>query len=442
LCQKSNVVEEDGLSEDSTLPRALGDGLVLRIVESDADAEKVIAINAETHGAEVGDILSHWFFEGHPTMSRGDWLFVDDERSDQAVATLSLMPTTWRYGGQLLPVAELGFVATRPGYRRRGLQRALAEAFDQMALSRHYSLAAIEGIPGFYVQFGYEYALPLVGGVNLEFEQVSDGPEQAGERQIMRRATPADVPALQALYDASIAELDVAAPRDVELWTYQLAVPEEIIFYGTTTVLEEHGRVVGYVRWNDDEWSDRLRVLELAVEAGPSAREWILAALRFARDKGRSSGKSGLRLQLPPGHPVVTVARYLGADDRGYYGWQMKVLDPVAFMWEIKPALETRLSGSLLAGYSGALVFNLYRSCLVLRFEEGRLVKASTLNDAAVEVRADAGMQLKQATQLWLGWRGREALETWYPDFWTREGARHLLDVLFPEARAYVYTPY
>jgi predicted N-acetyltransferase YhbS len=430
------------LSEDSTLPRSLGDGLVLRVVESDGDAEKVIAINAETHGAEVGAILRHWFFEGHPTLARGDWLFVDDERSDQAAATLSLMPMTWRYGGQPLSVAELGFVATRPGYRRRGLQRVLAEAFDQMTLSRRYSLAAIEGIPGFYGQFGYEYALPLVGGVNLEFEQVPDGPEQAGTRQIMRRAMPADVPALQALYDASIADLDVAAPRDVELWTYQLAVPEEITFYGTTTALEERGRVVGYLRWNDDEWSDRLRVLELAADAGPRAREWILAALRFARDRGRSGGKSGLRLQLPAGHPAVTVARYLGADDRGYYGWQVKVLDPVTFLWEIKPALETRLSGSLLAGYSGALVFNLYRSRLALRFEEGSLVNVSTLTDTAGEVRVDAGMRLKQATQLWLGWRGREALETWYPDCWTREGARHLLDVLFPEARAYVYTPH
>jgi hypothetical protein len=51
-------------------------------------------------------------------------------------------------------------------------------------------------------------------------------------------------------------------------------------------------------------------------------------------------------------------------------------------------------------------------------------------------------MSLKQATQLWLGWRGREAMEAWYPDFWTREHARHLLDVLFPKARAYIYMPY
>jgi hypothetical protein len=51
-------------------------------------------------------------------------------------------------------------------------------------------------------------------------------------------------------------------------------------------------------------------------------------------------------------------------------------------------------------------------------------------------------MSLNQATQLWLGWRGREALEDWYPDFSTKEPSRLLLDVLFPKAWAYIYMPY
>jgi predicted N-acetyltransferase YhbS len=422
------------------LPRTLGDGLVLRIIESDTDAEKVVAVNTEIHGSDVGAIVRHWLFEGHPTVVRGDWLFIEDEATDQAVATLNLIPMTWRYGGQSLPVAELGFVATLPDYRRRGLQRVLSDTFDQLALSRGYALAAIEGIPGFYGQFGYEYALPLEGGFDLEFEQVPGEPAPTG--YTIRPATAADVPALQKLYDASIAALDIAAPRDAALWTHQLSVPEEIAFYGTTTAIEREGRVVGYLRWGGDEWSDRLRVLELAVDDGPGARERILAALRFARAQGQSGDKSGLKLRLPAGHPAVILARYLGAVDGGHYGWQMKVLGPVGFMQTVGPVLEARLAGSLLAGYSGTFVFNLYRSRLVLRFEAGKLVEVDAPTGESHEVQADARMTLKQATQFWLGWRGREALEEWYPDFWSRDGARHLLDVLFPETRAYIYTPY
>jgi hypothetical protein len=345
---------------------------------------------------------------------------------------------TWCYGGQPLPVAELGFVATRPDYRRRGLQRALSDAFDRMALDRGYALAAIEGIPGFYGQFGYEYAVPLLGGFSLAYEQVPDL-DGGKTGYVTRRATTQDVPALQLLYDASIACLGLAALRDGELWRYQLAVPEGITFYASTTVIERASRVVGYVRWTDDDWTDRLRILELAVEEGPDARERIMVALRFACERGRSADKRGLKLNLPACHPATSVARYLGGVDTGYYGWQMRVLDPVGCVQAIRPALERRLASSVLAGYSGALVFDFFRSRLVLRFELGRLVEADAISD---EEQSDARMSLKQATQLWLGWRGREALEAWYPDFSTREQARHLLDVLFPKARAYIYMPY
>lgn len=422
------------------LPQPLTDDLVLRAVESDADAEKVIAINAEVHGSDLDPVLRRWLFEGHPKLLRGDWLFVEAQSSGQAVATLSLMRTTWRYAGHPLPLAELGFVATRPDYRRRGLQRVLSDAFDQLALKGGYALAAIEGIPGFYGQFGYEYAVPLVGGFDLDFERV---PEAVSESDsVMRCATLKDVSSLQTLYDASIASLDIAAPRDVALWMHQLGMPQGVTFYGTTTVIEERGQVAGYLRWSDDDWTDRLRILELAVEGGPGAAERVNAALRFAREMGKTADKRGIRLQLPESHPAVLLARYVGGVDRGYYGWQMKVLDPPALMWQIKSALEQRLAQSLLAGYSGALVFDLYRSRLRLGFEQGILVEANIGEAGPEELQADARMTSKQAVQLWLGWRGRERLEAWYPDFSTREPSRHLLDVLFPQAQAYIYTPY
>jgi hypothetical protein len=142
---------------------------------------------------------------------------------------------------------------------------------------------------------------------------------------------------------------------------------------------------------------------------------------------------------MPAGSPAVDLALELGAVSRGHYGWQMQVLDPVGFMRAIRPALEERLARSSLAGYSGSLVFDLYRSRLALRFEAGKLAEVSAPQG---EVQANAGLRLKTATQLWLGWRGREALEAWYPDFWSQEAARPLLDVLFPRARAYVYMVY
>jgi GNAT superfamily N-acetyltransferase len=446
MCERRNAGKEEHVVGELAFPRDLGNGLVLRVVESDAQVEEVIAINAAMHGADAGDVVRHWLFHDHPTLGREDWLFIEDRETGKAVSTLSLMSTAWSYGGHPLPVAELGFVATRPEYRRRGLQRVLSDAFDELAARLGFSLAAIEGIPGFYGQFGYEYAVPLMGGFNLDYDRIPDDPtlleaygRYTGGGYVFRRPTPGDVNMLQQLYDASIVDLDIAAPRSRELWTYQLSVPESITFYPPVTVIEHAGRFVGYVRWTDDDWEDRLRIVELAVVDGPGAFEHVLMALRFARDRGRSAGKRGLKLQLPEHHPAVTIARTLIGVDTGYYGWQMKVLDPAGFMRTVQPALEARLARSALAGYSGSLVFQLYRSRLALRFVDGALVEITA--PESVE-QADARMTLKQATQLWLGWRERKALEAWHPDFWTRETSRFLLDVLFPQTRAYIYVPY
>jgi len=421
------------------LPMSIQGGLVLRAVQTDAEAERVAAINGHMHGQDAGDIVQYWLFHGHPTMPRNDWLFVEDESTREVAATLCLMATTWCYGGKSLPVAELGFVGSHPDYRRRGLQRILSDCFDQLALNRGFTLAAIEGIPGFYGQFGYEYAVPLLGGVTLEYDQI---PEIEDARPVLslRPAAPEDELALCALYDASIAGLDLAAQRSPELWHYQLSVPERYTFYPPIEVIEHEGRVVGYFRWSDDEWTDRLRIVELAVNTGPTASACILRALRFALVKGQLVGKRGIALQLPENHPAVECARYLGAINTGYYGWQMKVLDPVRFMSAIGPIMEERLAASLLSGYTGALVFALHgqQRHLALRFQDGRLVNVNTPDGT----EADARMTAKQATQLWLGWRGREALEDWYPDFSTHTSARHLIDVLFPKSQAYIYMPY
>ena len=421
------------------LPISIDGGLVLRAVQTDADVEKVAAISGLVHGQDEEDIVRLWLFRGHPTMSRSDWLFVEDETTGEVAATLCLMATTWSFGGKPLPVAELGFVGTHPDYRRRGLQRILSDAFDQLALSRGYTLAAIEGIPGFYGQFGYEYAVPLLGGVTLEYDQLSEI-DHAEHCLSLRPATPEDAHALQMLYDASIVELDVAALRNAELWRYQLTAPERITVYPPIQVIEHDGLLVGYFRWTDDDWTDRLRIVELAVQAGSRVSACIQLALRFAIEKGRQAGKRGIALQLPENHPAVDLARYFGAIDTGYYGWQMKVLDPVCFMRAIGPALEERLAASLLAGYTGALVCVLYgqQKRLALCFQDGRLVDVT----ASDEKKSDVRMTAKQATQLWLGWRGREALEHWYPDFHTSRPARQLIDVLFPESQAYIYMPY
>ncbi|MEM3459050.1 MAG: GNAT family N-acetyltransferase [Candidatus Bathyarchaeia archaeon] len=93
--------------------------------------------------------------------------FLVIKHHDKIVATLNLISVEWSIGGIPLQVAEMGQVATLAEYRHRGLQRRLVEEFHKQAAEQGYDLCAIEGIPYFYRQFGYEYALPLLEETKL-----------------------------------------------------------------------------------------------------------------------------------------------------------------------------------------------------------------------------------------------------------------------------------
>jgi hypothetical protein len=143
----------------------LGNGLTIKSRSTEHDIDLVAGLNAEIRGKNEAKSILHWLKNGHPQIVPEGWLFVQDERTGQAVATLCLLPMTWRYGPVALPATELGFVSTRAAYRKRGLQRALTGAFDYIALVNSYTLAAIEGIPYCYRQFRYEFVIPMEDGI-------------------------------------------------------------------------------------------------------------------------------------------------------------------------------------------------------------------------------------------------------------------------------------
>ncbi|HAZ27685.1 TPA: hypothetical protein DCY67_03570 [Candidatus Acetothermia bacterium] len=68
--------------------------------------------------------------------------------------------------------AELGLVGTLDEWRGRGLQRRMVAYFRERMAERGAVLSIIQGIPGFYRQFGYVYAIPLEGGLVLAPRQV------------------------------------------------------------------------------------------------------------------------------------------------------------------------------------------------------------------------------------------------------------------------------
>lgn len=112
----------------------LGDGLVLRSVQSQADAERYAAFNTEyvgdIQGLTCAKLLAH-----HPTMRWDDFFFVEEAATAVGGSCICLIPWRCQLGEGAtaveLQVAMLEMVVTHPDYRHRGLVRKQIRHFQR-----------------------------------------------------------------------------------------------------------------------------------------------------------------------------------------------------------------------------------------------------------------------------------------------------------------------
>ena len=77
------------------------------------------------------------------------------------MSALFLIPQVWSYGGVAMPVGQPELIATHPDYRRRGLIRTQFDVVHEWSRAAGQLWQFISGIPWYYRQFGYVYALDL-----------------------------------------------------------------------------------------------------------------------------------------------------------------------------------------------------------------------------------------------------------------------------------------
>lgn len=413
--------------------RDLGAGLRMRAVSSPEDVERVAAFDALIHGAGSEPTWRAWMHT-HPHIDPAGWLLIEEQASARVVASLCLIPWRLQYGGVELRSAEMGVVGSLEAYRGRGLQQTLNQRFTELLHEGGYDLSHIQGIPYFYRQFGYEYALPLEAWWRLELHMVPAAPTPAGYH--CRPAELADLPTLVRCYDEAAAAFDIAALRDEAGWRYLLgpALATETAAE-TWLVCDPDGAPVGYFRIARQGFGEALIIAETSL-LSPNA---ALAALALARQLTIERAKPFVRLNLPAETPLVMVARSLGAHDGHAYGWQIRVPNPAALLSKLAPVFERRLAASSYAGLSHDLVLNLYRQRLALRFVDGRL---HAVTPAAPDAPADLSLPPPLLAPLLLGHRSLAELAPMYPDAFAPGTARPLIDLLFPKLRTWLYQPY
>src|SRR4051812_13623726 len=387
----------------------------------------------------------------HPLIGAGDFAVVENTDGGAIVAATCLMRQTWEYEGIAFPVGRPEIVATMPGFRNRGLIRSIFELIHARSAAEGQLAQGITGIPYYYRQFGYEYALDLDGRRSIYLAAIPKIRPGIREPYMLRAATQEDVPQVMALYDRERARGPISTQIDADYWRWVLE--------GQSPASGEGWRIwmivgatgdrapVGYLLTSRRLRSDRLAVLGMALEPGVSMPTLLPSLLRALQV---------LALAMPPsqpdGTPVARIVFVLYGSHPLYdalgagltaaveppYAWYVRVPDLPSLIRRIAPALERRLADSSASGYTGELTLNFYRSGLRLVFEHGRLTDAPAFRAEGWDPHYNAGFPPLVFLQLLFGRRSLAELHHAFPDVHADQIGRSLLEALFPARPSWV----
>jgi predicted N-acetyltransferase YhbS len=420
----------------SNVIRSLDNDLVMKYPGTPEDIERLAAFSARIHSDEHVAEATRAMLKHHPYTRPEAWPFVEDESTGEIVSALCLIPWTWRYEDVTLKAGEMGFVGTLENYRHKGLIRALDGYFKELLRDGEYDLSQIQGIPYFYRQFGYEYALPLEGGWQIRHDQI---PDDLPEGFHFRQATLDDLPVLARLYDEAARDLDISTVRDRAAWRYMVEHQPHTQSAGETWLVwdSRDGTPVGYFRVARCGFGAGSVVEETSRLSQPAA----MAALGKIRALSDGWEKPYIRLSASDTSPVVKVAWAWGAHSEGRYAWQIHVPDVARLMRKIAPVLERRIANSAFAGLSETVVFNMYRKAVELRFANGQIASIEAVGFRNWE-RHSINIPPLLVAPLVLGYRSREELHQSHPDVGIWGQSAYLIDVLFPKMKAFIYQIY
>jgi hypothetical protein len=418
---------------------------VLRAARPD-DMEQVVALNGEMHaepgttGPDEGiiDWTRDLFDLSHPTFRVDDTTIVEDTTTGRIVSTVFTVPQWWSYAGTLLLFGRPELVATEPAYRRRGLIRAQFDAIHRRSDDAGEMLQFITGIPWYYRQFGYDYALDLPPHPTV---RVGNTPNVSDDRWSVRPATPDDIPFLARVDSATTKRSPyLRCVRDEAAWQLELARRPGALLGCTVFVIEQLDAPdgvpapIGYAVHQTRAWGSQLPLRAFELLPGQSWLGPTAAVITHAQQAARERSLAGVSLAWPDEHPALRCAYTRLAPPFGAnYGLYVRVADAPAFVHAIAPVLERRIASSPATNYSGDLRLDFYADGLKMSFKDGRLASVAPWRPDDGDDHGDAGMPREAFIQMLLGNRIITELESLMADCSVNTDVGGLLlDVLFP----------
>lgn len=368
----------------------LEDNLVLRAGTID-DAERTIELNRLVHGNpeknEPSDEVALWtadLFAGYNSgIGPADFTIVEDTSSGDVVSTICLMSQIWNIGGIDTPMGMPEIVGTHPDYRRRGLVRKQFELMHKWSADRGQLFNTIMGIPNYYRQFGYEYAIDAYGGSTTSLDllkQVSlkdDEPVPFTACDAERSDARFISDTYRKIRDRGFVTVN-RTPQIVEAELFECS--DGSAFAWRARVLEKEGIPVGMYMYGLEKMGEKgIRVDVLEIDSSVNwldASKSMLIDLQTLGKRFISEGKIKAEMfefSFGQSHPLYRIYKEPLGPQKKPYAWYVRVGDMPKLLNHLSPLFEKRLAESELRGWSGDVKISFYNDGVNMSIESGKL---------------------------------------------------------------------
>jgi predicted N-acetyltransferase YhbS len=387
------------------------DGLVLRTARPE-DLDQIGALLADR--GEPADAVDHRLVVEDPDAGWEACAVVVD--GDRVVSTATLLDETLVLDGVRIPASQVELVATDRDYEGRGLVRALMGWAHERSAAQGRWVNVMLGIPYFYRQFGYTYAIPISAT-----RPVTGRPDGAGH--VLRAAGVEDIPVMARLQDAEQAHADLRMPHSPALWRWLVARDGS-----RQWLVERDGVPVATGRTTPPE--EGVRLCEVAAVDEAAARA-LLALTGAAEVTERPGSVAGAALE-----PLLGPAK---EEANSYY---VRIGDPVALLDHLRPVFGRRLADGGHGDREGEAIVSFYRSHVRLPFQAGEVgpvVVGGRMQGPGAA--GGAGVAPDMLASLLFGPHGLKGLTARFPDVYPGPNA-DLMHTLFPPVRGDLMTFY
>jgi predicted acetyltransferase len=423
---KFNIQNQDRMDE-------LGKtDLRIQHLKTEDDVPQYLELVRKIWGEDAGvDTLAKKLIDCHPKMTLNDFYVIKEK--GRMISTLNLIPVTWSIGGIDLKVAEMGHVGTLPEYRGRGLIQKLVYEYHKDVQKQEYDISVIEGIPYFYRQFGYEYAIPLLEETKIRIDQI---PEFKTKIRV-RAFTKKDVPKAKELLDKSQTKYYVHSIRDEAVWKMQQRTsiasdPEPFQSYA----VEEQGQLVAYFRMREVRKEKELLLTEITEVDHITAQAVLGFLKKYGKEHGLENLSANISYEESFSHYMVSLGAVKSIPT---YAWQIRITDYAKIFQKLKPLLEHRLADSMYSKLTETLNFNFRTFTIQAAIEDGKIRKIKKIDKGNW---SPIGLNPLAFIQLMTGYKKRQQLEEAVPDIRMALSHKHLIDVLFPKMPSYIHSGY